>query len=279
MRIAWLTDIHLEWLNQKSRKAFFDGIAEEHPDAVLVGGDICNHEYLESWLVKLQKMVQAPIYFCLGNHDFYHSSISEVRELARRITQAHDQIFWLPSAGVVSLSGDVGLVGHDCWGDGRVGSFLKSPLFLNDFRYIKELTGLSKHDQLEQVRRLGSEAADYLASQVEMAAKRYREVIVLTHVPPFPEACLYMGKPSEEGLPFFCCKSAGDALEAVTANHPDTRFLILSGHTHDEADVQIADNLRCIVAKAVYGQPDFRLISLPDILNRLRIRENTAHTI
>lgn len=268
MRIAWLADIHLEWLNQKSRKAFFDGIAEEHPDAVLVGGDICNHEYLESWLVKLQKMVQAPIYFCLGNHDFYHSSISEVRELARRITQAHNQICWLPSADVVSLFGDVGLVGHGCWGDGRAGSFLKSPLSLNDFRYIKELTGFSKHDQLEQVRRLGAEAADYLASQVEMAAKRYGEVIVLTHVPPFPEACLYMGKSSEEGLPFFCCKSAGDALKAVTANHPDTRFLILSGHTHDEADVQIADNLRCIVAKAVYGQPDFRLISLPDIFDR-----------
>lgn len=269
MRIAWLTDIHLEWLNQKSRKAFFEAVASERPDVVLLGGDICNHDFLEPWLVKLQKKVQAPIFFCLGNHDFYHSSISEVRELARTITANHDQIVWLPACGIVTISDDIGLLGHGCWGDGWVGSFFKSPLSLNDFRYIQELAGLGKHDQLEQVRRLGSEAADYLAIQVGLAAQRFDKVVVLTHVPPFPEACLYMGKPSEEGLPFFCCKAAGDALRKVAANNPETQFLVLSGHTHDAADVQIADNLRCVVAEAVYGRPDFRILEVPEFFHSM----------
>jgi predicted MPP superfamily phosphohydrolase len=69
MKISWLTDIHLEWLNQKSRKIFFEAIADEHPDVILLGGDICNSANLEPWLLKLYKKVQAPIYFCLGNHD------------------------------------------------------------------------------------------------------------------------------------------------------------------------------------------------------------------
>jgi hypothetical protein len=46
-------------------------------------------------------------------------------------------------------------------GDGRAGSFT-THLFLNDFKYAKDLSGLHKHDQLEQIGRLGSEAADYL---------------------------------------------------------------------------------------------------------------------
>jgi predicted phosphohydrolase len=267
MRIAWLTDCHLEWLNQKSRRTFFEAIADERPDVVLLGGDICNFDFLEPWLLKLHKMVQVPIYFCLGNHDYYNSSIFEVRELARSVSKDHDQISWLPEAGIVQLTEEVALVGHGCWGDGRAGSFYDSPLALNDFRYIKELSGLSKHGQLEQVRQLGAEAADYLAVQAEKAAKRCEKVIVLTHVPPLPEACLYMGKPSEEGLPFFCCKSAGDALTVVAANNSETKFLVLSGHTHDAADLVVADNLRCIVAEAEYGRPTFRILELPDMFD------------
>lgn len=265
MKISWLTDIHLEWLNQKSRKIFFEAIADEHPDVILLGGDICNSANLEPWLLKLYKKVQAPIYFCLGNHDYYKASILEVRELAQSITKTHEQISWLPAVGVVRLADDIGLVGHGCWGDGRVGSFFNSPLSLDDFKLIKELSGLNKHDQLEQVRRLGGEAAAYLASQVEDAAQRFGKVVVLTHVTPFPETCLYLGKSSEEGMPFFCCKASGDALKAVAASNTETQFLVLSGHTHDAADVQIAENLRCIVADAEYGRPDFRILELPDI--------------
>ena len=263
MKVAWLTDVHHEWLNQKSRRAFFEAIGEERPECILIGGDICNPEDLDPWLLKLQQKVPVPIYFVLGNHDYYGASICEVRELASSITKDHDEMWWLPSAGVVSLIDDVGLIGHGCWGDGRAGSFFNSPLLLNDFRYIKELSGLSKHDQLEQVRRLGAEAAEYLTEYAEEAATRFEKVIVLTHVPPFPEACLYMGKPSEEGLPFFCSKTAGDALKDVASNNPETQFLVLSGHTHDAADVQVAENLRCIAAGAEYGQPTFRILELP----------------
>ena len=262
MRIAWLTDIHLEWLNQKSRSVFFQAIADEKPDFALLGGDICNFEFLEPWLLKLHQKIQAPIFFCLGNHDYYNSSIFEVRELALSITKTHDQISWLPEVGVVRLSEDVGLVGHGCWGDGRTGSFYNSPLSLNDFRYIKDLSGLRKPDQLEKIRQLGSEAADYIGLWAEKAARSFRHVIVLTHVPPFPQACFYMGHPSVDGLPFFCAKAAGDALINVAANHPETQFLVLSGHTHDAADVRIADNLRCIVAGAEYGHPEFRMLDL-----------------
>ncbi|WP_020677325.1 metallophosphoesterase family protein [Geopsychrobacter electrodiphilus] len=268
MKIAWLTDVHLELVNQKSRKVLFEEIAEARPDLILLGGDICNSEFLEAWLLKLYQKIQVPIYFVLGNHDFYKSSICEVRGLARSITKTHEQISWLPEVGVVPLTDDVGLIGHGCWGDARVGSFFNSPLSLNDFKYIQELSSLSKHGQLEQIKRLGSEAAEYLESAAAMAAKNYGKVVVLTHVPPFPKACFYLGRPSKEGLPFFCSKAAGDSLIKVAANNPQTHFLVLSGHTHDAVEVKITDNLKIIVAEAEYGRPDFKMLDLSNIFSK-----------
>ena len=40
MRLAWVTDIHLNFLRPPAAKAFYEQICAGEPDAVLVGGDI-----------------------------------------------------------------------------------------------------------------------------------------------------------------------------------------------------------------------------------------------
>jgi predicted MPP superfamily phosphohydrolase len=61
-----------------------------------------------------------------------------------------------------------------------------------------------------------------------------------------------------------CSKAAGDVLIKLASSHRQVQFVVLSGHTHDAAAVQIADNLRILVAGAEYGRPDFRIFELPD---------------
>lgn len=265
MKVVWLTDSHLEWLNDRRRSVFFKRVASEEAEAVLVGGDYSAIDFLEASLLKLYKTAHVPIFFVLGNHDYYRSSISEVRELAQKISAEHKQITWLTAAGLVPLNDNIGLVGHGCWGDGVAGSFFESPLRLNDFKFIKELSGLDKHSQLEQIEGLGVEAAEYLEKWATKAAESFKKVLILTHVPPFPEACLYLGKPSEEGLPFFCSKAAGNALERVARKFPGTQFKVFSGHTHDAAEVQIMDNLSAKVAAAEYGKPNFEVLDLAEV--------------
>ncbi len=262
MKIALMADIHLEFLNVKKRKEFFRSIQDAAPDAVLIGGDIATPGYLESWLIKLQSVIKAPICFCMGNHDYYGSSIFEVRELARKITKENPNISWLPAVGRVELEEDVLLVGHGCWGDARAGSIFNSDLELADFIRIEYLKGLSKYSRREILMRLGSESADYLSSVLDQGIAKYRQVIVLTHVPPFPQSCFYMGQPSDEGLPYFCCKAAGDVLRNVAKENPAVEFSIYSGHTHDPADVQILGNLRAMVLGAEYGRPTFTILNL-----------------
>jgi len=40
MKLAWLTDIHLNFLKKDRRKQFFDSIINSYCDAVLISGDI-----------------------------------------------------------------------------------------------------------------------------------------------------------------------------------------------------------------------------------------------
>ena len=48
------------------------------------------------------------IYFVLGNHDYYGSSLTVVREKIVAISLQSSSLYWLPSAGVVELTAETG---------------------------------------------------------------------------------------------------------------------------------------------------------------------------
>jgi hypothetical protein len=98
---------------------------------------------------------RVPIYFVLGNHDFYHGSIAAVRQAVARQSAASRWLHWLPISGVVPLTATTALVGHDSWADGRLGDFLGSEVLLNDYVLIAELRArqIGTLRQTEQPRR------------------------------------------------------------------------------------------------------------------------------
>jgi predicted phosphohydrolase len=59
-----------------------------------------------------------PIYFVLGNHDYYGGSIDGTRTVARRLS---GYLRWLHSAGIVQLHRETALVGHEGWYDAQYG--------------------------------------------------------------------------------------------------------------------------------------------------------------
>lgn len=106
-RLDWLTDIHLNFLKGQAVYTFFDRVAASGADAVLLGGDIGESHDVAFYLTELAEAVQRPIYFVLGNHDFYRGSIGAVRAAAAKLTDTQPLLQWLPTApggGVVTLS-------------------------------------------------------------------------------------------------------------------------------------------------------------------------------
>lgn len=256
MRITWVTDIHLNFVDDEGIERFCREIAATACDGLLIGGDIGEAPSIAPYLEGLAQSLQRPVYFVLGNHDYYHGSIRDVRQWAAAITAQSRWLRWLPAAGVIALTPRTALVGHDGWSDGRLGDFLGSPVRLNDYRLIAELRGLEKPVLLAKLEALGDEAADYLSGILRQALPRFENTIVLTHVPPFRESCVYQGKPGDPNwLPHFTCKAMGDVLETLMGQYPGRQMTVLCGHSHSAAEIEVLPNLRVITGPARYGHP------------------------
>lgn len=261
MQIAWITDIHLNFVDSDGIERFCNKILSTDADAVLLSGDIGEAPTLGSYLDLLQERLRRPIYFVLGNHDFYQGAIVDVRNQAVAITQQSPWLRWLPAVDGVELTPQVALVGHDGWSDGRLGEFHGSSVRLNDYELIEELRGLAKPALLAKLNALGDEAASYLHRVLLQVLPHFAEVIVLTHVPPFREACLYQGKPGDdEWLPHFTCNAVGDMLVKMAKGHPDHRLTVLCGHAHHAAEVQMLPNLWVKTGAATYREPQLQTV-------------------
>jgi predicted phosphohydrolase len=254
-RIAWLTDIHLDFLSPQKVKAFCRNIVEHNPEAVLIGGDIGDARTIKVYLRILEDELCRPIYFVLGNHDYYRGSIAGVRTAIKEFCVRSDWLHWLPAAGVVKLTEETGLIGIDSWADGRLGNYQNSMVLLNDYSLIKELTGLDQKVRFIKLNELGDIAAAYLKNALPIALARFQHVLVLTHVPPFREACWHAGRIShDQWLPHFGCKAVGEALVDCMRNSA-CEITVLCGHTHSGGSAQILPTLNVKTGGAEYGKP------------------------
>ncbi len=264
-RIAWITDPHLNFVEPADTRTFWESVAAAGPDVVLVGGDTGEAHNVLDFLRLAASILQRPIYFVLGNHDFYRGSIVGVRRAVEGLAAESEHLAYLPSAGVVSLTPQVALVGVDGWGDGRAGNFDTSPVVMSDFLLIEDLAGLNKAARLTEINMLGDEAGDHVRRVLPEALESHPRAILLTHVPPFREACWHEGRISDlDFLPFFVCQAVGDALLAAAEAHPQREVLVLCGHSHGEGSVQVRDNLTVLTGGVEYGQPTVqRVFNLP----------------
>ncbi len=262
-QLAWLTDIHLNFLELPALNAFMDVLATTTADAFVISGDIAESRDLVGHLQAITTKVNRPVYFVLGNHDFYRESISGVRAKVRKLCGVTSNLHWLPDARVVPLTEDTCLVGHDGWSDGRFGDYDGSDVLLNDFGLIEEFGGFDEDPKvrLAKLHALGDEAADHFRAVLPEALARFRHVVVATHIPPFRESCWFEGGISDDNwLPFFTCKAVGDVLAEAMSAAPERRMTVLCGHTHGGGAAQILPNLLVLTGAAEYGEPSVQKI-------------------
>jgi 3',5'-cyclic AMP phosphodiesterase CpdA len=264
-RLAWLTDIHMDFLNLEQTARFMLLVSSQDADAIVISGDIATAPLLYQSLKEFSDHVKIPVYFVLGNHDFYHGSIHMVRASVIRWTHEMTQLTWLPDAGIIELTPTTAMIGHDGWADGRLGDYENSPIELNDYYLVQELRGLGKTGRLPVLNALGDEAADYFRMVLPAALERYEHVIVVTHVPPFKSTTWHGDKLCDDDwLPHFSCHAVGDALLTIMEANPDKRITVLCGHTHSPCTVRIRSNLLVVVGKAEYREPIVQQILVVD---------------
>ena len=265
MRAAWLTDVHLNFLENQGISRFLETILQADPDIVLLGGDIGEADSLIPNMERIERTLNRPVYFVLGNHDFYGGSIASVRAQVESLAHDSKYLTWLNMEGLVPLTRQTALIGHDSWADGRLGDYPGSSVELNDFYLIDEFVNLGESERLNVMQTLGDEAAAHLGTVLAQTLRDYTEIVALTHVPPFHEATWHEGEISgDDYLPFFSCDAVGKVLLAMMQDNPSSRLTVLCGHTHGEGICEILPNLCVRTGGAKYGSPAIQtILNLP----------------
>ncbi|MDX1946661.1 MAG: metallophosphoesterase [Pirellulaceae bacterium] len=267
-RIAWLTDIHLNFVQPQSGVTdFLETVRVENPDAVLISGDIGEAPNIVKYLQVIDQTLQLPVYFVLGNHDFYRGGIASTRHKVSKLCLARPNLHYLTLAtDPIALSPRMGLIGHDSWADGRAGDYDNSTAMLNDYLVIREFAGLTPELRKDRMRVFGDEAAQHIRKQLDDAMQRFDHVMLLTHVPPFRELCYHKGELLDDNwAPHFCCLGVGEAIVEVMRDYPKRRVTVLCGHLHSSSQHNPLPNVSVMIGGAEYGKPAIvRVFTLPD---------------
>ena len=255
-RIAWTSDIHLDRLIERDYAEFKEHLEELNPECLLISGDIAEGDVVYKSLKDFNDAFSFPIYFVLGNHDFYFGRFEEIKREIRGLVSACKNIHWLSECGVVALNQSTALIGIEGWGDGQYAPVAESGLAIpKDFFTIKDLAELKREQFGSYINKLGEASAKSLRPVLLEAVNNYEKIIFVTHVPPFREASLdRSGRICDDiKVPFYTCKAIGDLLLEVMSSNPSCQMTVLCGHTHEKCEVQILENLRVRVKDASYG--------------------------
>lgn len=242
---AWLTDIHLDHMrSDQDIIALFERVKSTNCDGVILSGDISTAHSIVLHLGLVEKVLQRPIYFVLGNHDYYGGSIEEVRKQMKDLGKLSPYLKYLSNSTYYMLNSSTAIVGHDTWYDVINGEGPRSRFKLNDFRLIKEYcvrgsanpllnSDILMKDIVEVSRNLSHEGVLHIQKGIKEAFRYARTVIVVSHVPPYAESHMYKGRVgSDEAQPWFTCKLLGDMLRDAVKAFPDRKIISLSGHSH-----------------------------------------------
>lgn len=276
--VLWATDVHLDHL--PAREAAFEfgrALSSEQPSAValIVTGDIAEARSIERTLRELAAGFARPVYFVLGNHDYYRGSFGAVDRAVAATCRTSAGLHWLHHE-VVPLNDAVTLIGVNGWYDAGYGD-RNSDLQLSDFMLIEELFEAEDDSRAELLRTCAERARSQaralelrLASVVER--ERPRHIVVATHVPPFQAAAWHEGKPSDDRwAPFFSNRALGEALLRWADRHPEIDTTVLCGHTHGSGCYRARENLTVYTGRAQYGAPE--LAGFVDVeADALRVR-------
>jgi len=269
MRLDWLTDPHLDHLrDEEMLLAFVKKLHSRPSDGLLITGDIAEGPTIYEFLGLVSGAYQRPVYFVLGNHDFFGGFMSDAHQEVRTVCRAVPQgiLNWMTDRDFIMLDETTALVGHDGFYDGQAGqaglTFSLPDFFLpGGNRDLIQALELGSRHLFRLLERLGRESAAFLRTQIQ-GAIRYgaRRVLVITHVPPFRQASYFRGRPSEpHAVPFYVNQILGEELLELAGKFPNVKIEVYAGHTHCERVYEAADNLVVHVGRARYERlPTFQ---------------------
>lgn len=275
--LLWVSDPHLNFLRYRQTGHDNDNLLNKtfpprvkEGVGVLLTGDISESNHLVHDLLRVVKHVptETPIFYVLGNHDFYRGSFEGTRKMLVEdpTLKGVKNLHYLTVEEPMDLGNGVVLTGHDGLYDCRAGFAENSNLLMSDFQLIGELRRyyMGPQHMIGFVRQKSKEfALEAKESLLKAVAMNPQKVLFATHYPPFTGACWHRGAISDGNwLPWFTSLSMGEVLAEVAFENPSIQFEVFCGHTHSQGVYKHLSNLVVHTAEAEYGEIHAKMVNV-----------------
>lgn len=268
MRLVWTTDLHLDSVPTHTWEQWVRDINALRADGLLITGDISEGDDVVLKLQNIVRDINLPVYFVLGNHDFYGSTFQATRQNVIHACRDSSQLHYLTDLSAMQISAGTYLLGEDGWADGTVGNYDTSTIHLNDFERIGDFKASAQSTWKQQLHDIGRASATRLRTKLEQLPTDTQQVLVLTHAPPFREACWYEGKTTDDNwAPFFVAGQVGNTLLDFSQLRPECKMTVLCGHTHHAGVAKMNANLQVHTGAAISRQPGIEATITVDTRN------------
>lgn len=247
----FLTDPHIDYILSFKFKSILEKIKKFPIKAIFAAGDFANGNSGLKYLEILQKTTNFPIYYVLGNHDFWGSTFEKTEKL--HSSNKNSNLNYLTSLEKpIRLNDNTCLIGENGWYDGGWGVNHYLLISSLDFLLIKNLSIFSsREEKLRAVENLARLSIERLSNKLHLALEEYDTVYLLTHVPPWPDETS-VDWIDELWKPYNSCKLMAEFLQKVMANYPNKKLKIWAGHTHMDHYL-VKGNIEMRVASASLG--------------------------
>jgi 3',5'-cyclic-AMP phosphodiesterase len=252
-KYLWYTDLHLGKVLPWTFFNFIRHIHREKPKGIFLTGDISTGPLLSFHLNLMARLIKCPIYFVLGNHDYYFTNIEKQHEKLRKLCAKYSNLVWLTESDIISLNEDSALIGAEGWYDAHRGSpkLLKITIdwiLTEDFRKLPSMA-----ERIEAFRCLADNSVEQIERKLEKALSQgYKKIYILTHFPPWQEATRNERKIFKSyHLSYDANLRLGKMIERVMRKSKAS-VTVLSGHTHLDCWLHVSNNIECKVNEAKY---------------------------
>jgi Icc protein len=259
MKCAWMTDLHLDFVDNVPSliKDLATKAIGHSVGCVFITGDTATSKELVLYLSMMETGFNMPIYFVCGNHDYYSSSIVDVKNNLKELAVISPFVKYAQGFSYRPITHNTAIVGADGWYDAMYGDWQQSQAGLNDWNGILEFRSHrgKMSEIIKQCKVLAAESASHVAKGIKEAAHSFQNIVILTHVPPFAELAQGPRVLSMSALPWYSSAMMGSVLLSAAKALPKVTFTVLCGHTHDKAEFKPTSNMTVKVGGAVYGKP------------------------
>ena len=250
----WLSDLHVDRLAPSAINSLIGRILAANSDGIWITGDIGEPPTNWNFLKALAAQCRVPIYFVLGNHDYYGQSIEISRVHANDISTLYSHVHYLTLQTPILLKNHVLLIGMDAWANtGEVGL----TQLTWDSEAIIDLKANNRTLLKSIMNDLAEQDANLLLAKCRQGiTQNITEVRVLTHIPPFiPPTDLALPKPLQQNRSVFYSCALNRAITILNDEYPHIYFYFHSGHVHRLLTYKIDGTQGKVIAAYTPDQP------------------------